>query len=116
MAASKGKGDRFGAERKALKKIQVHFEFKESLMRDVRVRAAEENLNSSDYVRKIVGLPYAKIQRPRISLSFSDSDLASLAQKYSISATETAVIKRKVMEDIASHFGAAGELGDADPE
>lgn len=106
MAARKsaGKADRWRGEKKALKKLQVHFEFKQSLMRDVRTQAAEENLNSSDYVRKVVGLPYAKIQRPRISLSFSEGDLALLAAKYGTATEDTGEIKRRVIEDIAAHF------------
>ena len=66
---------RFQVERRALRKVQVHFEFQQSLMRKVRLAAAEENLSYADYVRKLVGLPYAKIQRPRISLSFGEQDL-----------------------------------------
>ena len=71
--------ERFRAGRRALRKIQVHFEFQQSLMRKIRLAAAAENLSYSDYVRKLVGLPYAKIQRPRISLSFGERDLELLA-------------------------------------
>ena len=62
--------------------MQLHFEFRQSVLREVRRRAAAEDLSYADYVRKAVGLPHAKIQRPRISLSFSKDDLEALAERY----------------------------------
>ena len=111
-----GRGpERFQAERRALRKIQVHFELRQSLMREVRVAAAKEGLSSTDYVRRLVGLPYAKIQRPRISLSFSERDLQLLAARYGRPATDPGAIKRGVLQEIRTRFdGAAGEA--AGPE
>ena len=94
----------FQAERQALKKIQVHFEFRQSLLRKVRLAAAHEDLSYSDYVRKLVGLPFSKIQRPRISLSFSDADLAILAERYAQPSAEPQVLKRCVLEEITSRL------------
>ena len=68
--------------------------------------AAAENLSYADYVRKVVGLPYAKIQRPRISLSFGEGDLERLAARYGRPATETSVLKRCVMEEVRARLGA----------
>ena len=95
---------RFQAERRALKKIQVHFEFRQSLLRKVRLAAAAEDLSYSDYVRKLVGLPFSKIQRPRISLSFSDADLHILAERYAKPSAEPQVLKRCVLEEITLHL------------
>ena len=95
---------RFQAERRALRKVQVHFEFQQSLMRKVRLAAAEENLSYSDYVRKLVGLPYAKIQRPRISLSFGEQDLELLAGRYAEFDAGPGALKRRVMEEVEAHF------------
>jgi len=96
---------RFQAERQALGKIQVHFEFQQSLMRKVRMAAAAENLSYTDYVRKAVGLPYRKRQRPRISLSFSEGDLERLAQRYGKPASEPGVLKRCVVDEIHTQLG-----------
>lgn len=96
---------RFHAERQALGKIQVHFEFQQSLMRKVRMAAAAENLSYTDYVRKAVGLPYRKRQRPRISLSFSEGDLARLAQRYGKPAHEPGELKRCVIDEIHCQLG-----------
>ena len=109
----RGRGDeRFQAERQALGKIQVHFEFQQSLLRKVRMAAAADNLSYADYVRKAVGLPYRKRQRPRISLSFTEGDLARLAQRYGQPASEPSALKRCVMEEIDAQLG--GERNAAD--
>ena len=96
---------RFHAEHQALGKIQVHFEFQQSLMRKVRMAAAAENLSYTDYVRKAVGLPYRTRQRPRISLSFSEGDLARLAQRYGKPAQEPGTLKRCVIDEIHTQLG-----------
>ena len=107
----RGRGDqRFQAERHALGKIQVHFEFQQSLLRKVRMAAAADNLSYADYVRKAVGLPYRKRQRPRISLSFSAGDLAQLAHRYDQPATEPSVLKRCVMEEIDARLGGERDI------
>ena len=97
---------RFQAERRALKKIQVHFEFQQSLMHDIRVAAAQENLSPSDFVRSLVGLSHAEIQRPRISLSFSNTDLESLAARYG-QQPDARQLKRHVVEEVRRHFEQA---------
>ena len=97
---------RFQAERRALKKVQVHFEFRQTLMHDIRVAAAEENLSPSDFVRSLVGLSHAEIQRPRISLSFSSDDLEALAERYG-QRPDARQLKRHVIEEVRRHFGNA---------
>ena len=104
MCPSQSESQRFQAERRALGKIQLHFEFQQSVLRKVRMRAAAENLSYADYVRKAVGLPHAKIQRPRISLSFSKDDLEALAERYDRPA-EPNILKRCVMEEINTRLG-----------
>lgn len=111
-AASATTRSRFQAERGALRKVQVHFEFQQALLQRVRMAAAAENLSYSDYVRKAVGLPYAKIQRPRISLSFSESDLAKLAERYGKPVSEPSALKRCVMEEINAQLGGQGKTSD----
>ena len=104
---------RFQAERRALKKIQVHFEFQQSLMHDIRVAAAQENLSPSDFVRSLVGLSHAEIQRPRISLSFSATDLEALAARYG-QQPDARQLKRHVVEEVRRHFEQA-KHAESDP-
>lgn len=109
---SKG-STRFLAERRALGKIQVHFEFQQALMHKIRIAAAAENLSYADYVRKLVGLPYAKIQRPRISLSFGTDDLERLAGRYGKPGVDPQALKRCVMDEISIKLDAADSPDDA---
>lgn len=108
--AARGKAEarRFQEERQALGKIQLHFEFRQAVLRKVRMQAAAENLSYADYVRKTVGLPLAKIQRPRISLSFSGEDLQALAKRYGLTVDQPNALKRRVMEEIDARLGQEG--------
>lgn len=72
-------------------------------MHDIRVAAAEENLSPSDFVRSLVGLSHTEIQRPRISLSFSDADLRALASRYG-QQPDTRQLKRHVIDEVRRHF------------
>lgn len=93
----------------------MHFELEQSLMRRVRMAAAKQNLSTSDYVRRIVGLPYAKIQRPRISLSFGDRDLELLAERYDRPPADRGALRRRVMDEIRAHFDAEADAEAAVP-
>lgn len=96
--------DRWAAEKVALKKIQVHFELQQSFLHDVRVRSAKQDMNSSDYVRRVIGLSYAKIQRPRISLSFSQHDFEFLSKRYGVDVDDRQELKRRVQEELIEHL------------
>jgi hypothetical protein len=96
--------DKWAGEKKALKKVQMHFNFVRSLHRQIHHVAADTDLAPSDVVRKIVGLSYAKVQRPRIGLSFNEQDLVYLAERYAMDVDDRGEIKNKVMEEIAKHF------------
>lgn len=97
--------DKWADEKKALKKIQMHFNFVRSLHRKIHHSAADNDLATSDVVRKILGLSYTKIQRPRIGLSFNDEDLRYLANRYDMSVDDRSGIKKKVVEEISEYFG-----------
>ena len=103
-------GSPFAGEHQALGKIQVHFEFQQTLMRRIRLAAAHANLSYADYVRKVVGLPYARIQRPRISLSFAAEDLQRLTDRYRCAGADSATLKRFVMDEVAAHLDEAAHL------
>ena len=96
--------DKWPAERKALKKIQVHFTFQEQLNKTIRHEAVDLNINPSDVVRKVVGLNYQRIQRPRIGLSFSKDEIQQLANKYKVESDDEKEIKKRVMEEVNQHF------------
>ena len=91
-------------EKHALKKIQMHFTFKEQLNKRIRYDSADENINPSDVIRKITGLSYQRIQRPRIGLSFNSEDLQYLAQRYDMAVSDEKGIKRRVREEVNLYY------------
>jgi len=96
--------DKWDDEKKALKKIQMHFVFKEHLNKRIRHEAADENINPSDVIRKITGLPYQRIQRPRIGLSFNQQDLEYLAKRYDMDDFDEKRIKQRVSEEVDLYY------------
>ncbi|MCH7695451.1 MAG: hypothetical protein IIB73_04030 [Proteobacteria bacterium] len=100
--------NKWSNEKVALKKIQIHFTFQQSVLASIRYDATDENINPSDIVRKIVGLPYKKIQRARIGLTFNDNDLEYLAEHYNLEKADDKEIKRRVMEEINIHYHKKG--------
>ncbi len=87
-------------ERATLKKLQIHFEFQQEVMRKIRYDAADARLNPSDIVRKILGLSYSKVQRPRLGLSFSQDELKQLAHRYGLDCLDEKQIKQRVMAEV----------------
>ncbi|MGL1932232.1 MAG: hypothetical protein OCC45_10780 [Desulfotalea sp.] len=87
-------------ERATLKKIQIHFEFQQEVMRQIRYDAADARLNPSDIVRKILGFSYSKVQRPRLGLSFSQDELKQLADRYGLDCLDEKEIKQRVMAEV----------------
>ncbi len=100
--------NKWSIEKVVLKKIQIHFTFQQNVLASIRYDATDENINPSDIVRKIVGLPYKKIQRARIGLTFNDSDLEYLAEHYNLEKADEKEIKRRVMEEINIHYHKKG--------
>ena len=107
---------KWAAEKSALKKVQMHFVFKEQLNRRIRHDAADDNINPSDLIRKIVGLPYQRIQRPRIGLSFNSADLNYLSQRYHLDLADEKEIKRRVFEEVTENYQNRSESPEPDAE
>ncbi len=92
------------AELAALKKIQMHFDFQENLRKKVRLEAAEEDMNPSDVIRKIAGLSFSKIQRPRIGLSLTPEDLVYLAERYNLDPSDATSVKKRLLSEVEQHY------------
>lgn len=100
--------NKWAREKAALKKVQLHFDFRQRILRAIRHDAADININTSDMVRKIVDLPYKKVQRTRLGLSFSAQDFSDLAKRYGLDRTAEKEIKRRVMEEINLYYHKQG--------
>lgn len=96
--------NKWSEEKHALKKIQMHFIFKAQLNKRIRYDGVDENLNPSDVIRKITGLSYRRIQRPRIGLSFNREDLNCLALRYDMDVSDEKGIKRRVLEEVNLYY------------
>jgi len=96
--------NKWSKEKTVLRKLQMHFTFQQDVLRKIRYEAADASIVPSDIIRKIIGLTYVKVQRPRIGLSFNRDELNQLAQKYDLNAIDEAEIKRKVLEEVNQHY------------
>ena len=101
---SSTKTPKWQAELAALKKIQLHFDFQQTLRKKIRLEAAEEDMNPSDIIRKIVGLSFSKIQRPRIGLSFNPDDLNYLAERYNLDPEDANAVKKQVLREVEAYY------------
>jgi len=99
-------GNKWSKEKSVLRKLQMHFTFQQDVLRKIRYEAADASIVPSDIVRKIIGLPYVKVQRPRIGLSFNQEELAQLAKHYGLEMADEAEIKRKVLEEVNQYYQA----------
>jgi len=96
--------DKWENERAVLRKVQIHFVFRQEVITRIRHDAVDEDINPSDIVRKIVGLPYKKIQRARIGLSFNPLELEYLAKRYNLAEINEKMIKQAVMEETNQYY------------
>ena len=96
--------DKWKNETAVLKKIQLQFEFQQEINKHLNHDAAESNIKPSDIIRKLVGLPYKKIQRTRVGLSLTKDDLNALAKRYKIDSLNESEIKRRVLEEVNLHY------------
>lgn len=101
--------NKWSKEKSVLRKLQMHFTFQQDILRKIRYDAADASIVPSDIIRKIIGLPYVKIQRPRIGLSFNKEELAQLAQQYGLDEVDEAGIKRKVLEEVNQYYQSEGK-------
>jgi hypothetical protein len=103
------KNGKWTSERKALKKIQLHFNFQQEQATCLQHDAINHGIKPSDMIRKIINLPYKKIQRPRIGISFDEHEINFLAQKYGLGACNETDIKRRVTEEVNVYYSRQKE-------
>jgi hypothetical protein len=96
--------DKWQSEVNALKKVQVQFEFQTNINKQITHDAAESAIKPSDVVRRLVGLPFKKIQRIRLGLSLNKDELQSLAVRYKLEPSNEKELKRRVMEEVNLHY------------
>ncbi len=85
---------------KSIRAVQVIFELEQAESRALRIRAIEQDLSPSDYIREIVGLPRKKPVRPRLSISLSVEDYEILAKRYNLNVNDKAEIRSKIKQEL----------------
>lgn len=96
-------------EAKAVKAVQLAFEFDSSIQKHIKLEAIHNDVTPSDYLRSILGLEVPnKPVRQRISISFSEVDFEFLGKKYSLDPNDRNAIKSRAYKDIVEY--ASNEL------
>jgi hypothetical protein len=95
---------KWDAERRALKKVQVHFSFTAYATRRLKYEAVNEDMTPSNLVRKLVGLSFEPSTRQRIGLSLTDEDFKILSTRYGVAESDKVEIKRRITEEVNLHY------------
>jgi hypothetical protein len=95
---------KWDAERRALKKVQVHFSFTAYATRRLKYEAVDEDMTPSNLVRKLVGLSFEPSPRLRIGLSLTNEDFKILSTRYGVTESDKVEIKRRVTEEVNLHY------------
>ena len=85
---------------KSIRAVQVIFELEQAQSRALRIKAIEQDISPSDYIRDIVNLPRKKPIRPRLSISLSKDDYEILSKRYKLKPDQKDEIRECIKEEI----------------
>ncbi len=105
MAQKRKMPGRWAEEKKSIKAVQVAFDVGEEVQLLIRREALERGINPPDRVRQILGLPTTtKPQRPRLSISLSETDFNILAEKFKTDEDDRLSIRQIAAEKLIAHL------------
>jgi hypothetical protein len=85
----------------ALRAVQVAFDVEAAVLEAVRRAACDRNLSASDQIRRILGLPVShRPKRPRLTVTLTPEDYATLAARYGLDAQDRLAIKERVTQEL----------------
>ncbi len=84
----------------SIRAVQVIFELEQAQSRTLRIKAIENDLSPSDYIRDIIGLPRKKPIRPRLSISLSEDDYKALANRYRLNPDDKNKIRERIKNEL----------------
>jgi hypothetical protein len=85
----------------ALKAVQVAFDVEEAVLDAVRTAAFENNVSTSDQIRRLLDLPTStRPKRPRLTVSLTAADYEVLAARYGVPLDDRLAIKERVTEEL----------------
>lgn len=97
-------GHKWEKEKAAVAAIQLAFDLGADTQTVIKKQALDDQLNTSDFIRKILGLNYRKKPvRPRLTLSLSDDDFNELAKTYGVEASDKLKIKELAAKELIKY-------------
>lgn len=91
--------------------MQLAFDVGDDISRRIRLEALQQGLSPPDRIRQILGLPVnSKPLRPRLSISLSETDFASLAAMFGVTVDEKLKIRQLAAEKLIEHTRTPDEV------
>ncbi len=87
---------------KNIRAVQVIFELALEQSKTLRVKAIEQGISPSDYIRDIIGLPRKKPLRPRLSISLSADDYKMLGKRYQLMPDNKTQIRERIKQELVA--------------
>lgn len=95
------KPERWRGTDAAIRAVQVAFDVEAAVLEAVRQAACNSGLSTADQIRTLLGLEVIRRpQRPRLTVSLTQSDYETLAQRYGLSAEDRLAIKERVTNEL----------------
>lgn len=104
MSGKKKIPKRFTTSDRQIKKMQLAFEFAESIEKGLKAEAMQNNLSPTAQLRKILGLPVDMPIKPRLSVTLSDADRQLLAERYHIDPDDRAFLRLNISREVESRY------------
>jgi hypothetical protein len=92
---------------KSLRAVQLVFEFSRTVADAIREQAHAQGISTSDQIRRIIGLPAKKPQRPRLSVSLSEEDYVLLSARYGIPVEDKQALRQAIADEIIASSQAS---------
>ncbi len=89
---------------RSLRAVQIAFEFNRAVADAIRQEASRQGLSPSDQIRKIIGLEVKKPLRPRLTVTLSEADYATLAKRFGLSPDDKARIRETIKDELLAHI------------
>ncbi|NOY67861.1 MAG: hypothetical protein GXP13_10735 [Gammaproteobacteria bacterium] len=104
MAKKKKIPGKWTGSDKNIRAVQVIFELGLPQSRALRIKAIEQDLSPSDFIRDIVHLPRKKPIRPRLSISLSAEDYQILGKRYQLDPDQKERVREKMKLELLKHL------------
>jgi hypothetical protein len=88
---------------KSIRAVQLVFELNKSISDTIRYQANKHGLSPSDQIRSVIGLETKQPKRPRLTISLSEEEYATLAQRYNLSIDNKVAIRQAIADELIAY-------------